>query len=93
MKKMTHEKRKRQEYRDNERRKELGVREKIKRQVDDFLMSEAEVRAQLGGICRQTMYVLQKSGRFPAAMMIGSKKFWRHSVVVNWLEAQQPLAA
>lgn len=80
------------EYRNKAKQKELETRENIKKNID-HLLTEAEVRATLGGICRQTIYMMLKRGHFPEPMHIGSRKYWRKSVVERWLDVQQPIAA
>jgi excisionase family DNA binding protein len=46
-----------------------------------------EARAQLGNICRQSMYNLVHSGLLPS-VMIGTKRLIRHTDLEAFLEAQ-----
>lgn len=71
--------------------KDMETKRSTTKQIADCLETETEVRARLGGICRQTIYMMVKEGRFPAPMKIGSRKYWRSSVTSAWLEAQQPI--
>jgi len=77
--------------REKAKTKEQAARESVKQTKIDHLQSEIEVRARLAGICRQTMLNMVKTGRFPAPMHIGSKKYWRSSIVDAWLVAAQPI--
>lgn len=73
------------------RRDMLARREEVKTKHIDHLETEAEVRARLGGICRQTILDMVKAGRFPQPIRIGIRKYWRSSVTSHWLLTQQPI--
>lgn len=70
---------------------DMEIRRSAAKKIADCLETELEVRARLGGICRQTIYTMIREGRFPAPMYIGSRKYWRSSVTSAWLEQQQPM--
>lgn len=69
----------------------LTAREDVKAKKVDHLQTETEVRARLGGICRQTTYNMVKNGLLPEPLRIGSRKYWRSSVIDAWLASQQPI--
>lgn len=71
----------------------LSTRKAVKTEQIDHLETEIEVRARLGGICRQTILDMVKTGRFPQPIRIGVRKYWRHEIVSAWLAAQQPIEA
>jgi predicted DNA-binding transcriptional regulator AlpA len=74
------------------KQKDIQARENVKRNNVVHLQYEIEVRAQLGGIFRQTFYTLVKSGRFPKpTILIGSKKFWSSAVAPAFIAAAQQL--
>lgn len=70
--------------------KTAAARDEIKRD-GDYLLSDLEVRAQLGGICRSTLYKMIKAEKICPPIKIGFKSFWRAEVILAWLEAQQPM--
>jgi len=74
----------------SQKQKDNEVKEELKRNNVLHLQPEIEVRAQLGGICRQTFYTLVKSGRFPGpTILIGSKRLWNSTIAPDWIRAQQ----
>lgn len=79
------------EAHEKDRSNMLARREEVKAKQIDHLETETEVRARLGGICRQTILDMVKSGRFPQPLRIGNRKYWRSSVTTHWLLTQQPM--
>lgn len=66
----------------------MGVVEATADRVGTAPLRGPKDYAELFGITIQTLLMWEKDGKFPRAIHIGKRRYWRPEVVERWLEAQ-----